>query len=157
MLELDAEKIQTLIHERAQRSQLYKRLGESQRVTFEGAVYKYAAKVIQNVPVLEIRHRWRSAGYNSGAEDVLTEMSHTLAGEFGLKPGSFNAAIRNSARDVLLVTADPKAHGDIASLLHIRQTARRMHSDEVRPGRQHATRETQPPSTGARSLRRRRK
>jgi hypothetical protein len=144
-----------LIRERAVRSNLYKRLDPNRRIKFEQAVEAYSNQVLTGASMRDIKHEWRQAALASGAEDLLDQMKTELATAFGVKEGSFNSAIRNTARDVLHVIADPKAHATIKDLLTIRKHAQKMSAHEIVPGRQLSTRETQPPSTGARTLRRR--
>lgn len=152
----DREPVQNLIRERAQHSKLYMRLGQQQRIIFERVVEAYFNRVLTRATTREIKHQWRMAAEGSGAEDLLDKLKSSLAKAFGVKEGSFNAAIRNTARDVLYVATDPKAHPTIRDLRTVRDRARNMSANEIRPGRQFATRETQPPRTGARTLRRRR-
>lgn len=151
----ESEQMVALIRERAERSGLYKRLDPAGRVKFEAAIATYATTVLNGASTRSIKNEWKMAAMEAGAEDWLTTSKAQLTQDLGVGPGAFNSAIRNTARDVLHVIVDPKAHRSIADLLKIRQRAQRTHDNEIPQGRQFETHESQPPSTGARTLRRR--
>lgn len=151
----ESEQMKALIRERAERSGLYKRLDETGRLKFEAAVETYATTVLSGADTRTIKNEWKMAAMDAGAEEWLTQSKAELTQDFGVGPGAFNPAIRNTARDVLHVIVSPRAHRSIADLFKIRQRAQHTHDNEIAQGRQFETRESQPPSTGARTLRRR--
>lgn len=144
-----------LIRQRAEKSNLYKRLDQDRRVLFERVVETYSRQVLNGASTRDIKHEWNTAVEKSGADTLLESMKSELAASFGVNGGAFNSAIRNAARDVLHVFANPKVHSSIKGLLTIRQRSQHMDPNEIVPGRKLSTTETQPPNTGPRTLRRR--
>lgn len=145
--------VSKLIQQRSEKSNLYSRLNEEQKKMFESAVEQFALQVFNGSTTRDIKYEWRGVTERSGAESLLKELKVTLEPKFGVKGGAFNSAIRNAARDVLLVLLDPKAYSTIKDLDTIRSRAKSLNF-RISSGRQLSTRDTQPPSTGARTLRR---
>lgn len=146
----DAERIEQLIRERAQRSKLYQKLDPRRQAIFEKSVGSLVSGVdLHQVKTIGVR----VAMELSGAENLLDEMKVSMVSQFEKPASGFSPALRNTARDVLLALADPDPAVTVENMRRRRRAAQLIGG--VSAGRQLKTNEVQPPSTGARTLRRR--
>lgn len=146
----DAERIEQLIRERAQGSKLYQQLDPGKQALFEKSVGSLVKVVdLRKVKTIGVR----VAMELSGAEDLLDKMKASMVSILGKPASGFSPALRNTARDVLLALADPDPTVTVENMRRRRRAAQLIGG--VSAGRQLKTNEVQPPSTGARTLRRR--
>jgi hypothetical protein len=151
----DAERLHQLIQERAQRSNLYKRLDPAQRARFESATAEYATRVLSHAAPTVVTRRWKMEIQESGAEKFLSTVKESLAAAFGVGAQAINPAIRNAARDVLTVLAHPETQSSILELRRMNKRTQRIPPGIIRTGDKLFSNESQPTTTQRTTLRRR--